>query len=176
MGREQRQCEALPMKRKFQAIRRQSQRGVVAVETALVMPILVLFITFPTIFWAFYFFEYSSAQKAVHDASLYLSTAPKLEMAAVGPDGRPAALTLAGKIVAREMTGLNPPDLGIVCNYKQASSVVVSKPCSTTNNQSYTQTLVQLTVSLDMSYKDPLTGLDSGLWISPYADVRYMGN
>jgi hypothetical protein len=74
------------------------------------------------------------------------------------------------------MAGLSPPDPGIVCAYRQASGVVVPKPCSASNNQSYTQTLVQLTVSLDMSYKDPLTGADSGMWISPYADVLYLGN
>lgn len=164
------------MKRLFQAPRRQSQRGSVAVEAALVFTFLATFLTLPSVFWAFYFYTYSSAQKAIHDAGLYLSTAPKLEMAAAGPDGRPAALTVARTIIAREMAGLNPPDPDVVCAYQQASGAIVSKSCSITNNQAYNQTLVQLTVSMDMSYVDPLTGSDSGMWISPYADVRYIGN
>lgn len=164
------------MKLSFRIARRCAERGAIAVEAAIVFAFLAVFLTLPSVYWAFYFYQYSAAQKAVHDAALYLATAPRLEMAAVGPDGRPAALTLAKTIITRELAGLNPPEPGIVCNYQQASGAVVSKPCSTTNNQAYNQTLVQLTVSMDMSYIDPLTGGDSGLWISPYADVRYLGN
>jgi hypothetical protein len=137
---------------------------------------LVLFLLLPSVFWAVYFYKYSAAQKAVHDAALYLSTAPRLEMMAVGPDGNPAALTLAKKIIAKEMAGASVPDPGIVCSYRQTSGALVSKPCSTTNNQDYKQTLVELDVSIDMSYVDPLTGSNSGMKISPYANVRYVGN
>ena len=164
------------MRRTRQAGKRHTQRGAIAVEAALVLPLLLIIVTFPSIFWTMYFYRYSAAQKAVHDAALYLSTAPRLEMAAAGPDGSPAALTLAKTIIAKEMAGMSPPDPGIVCNYQQASGLVASKPCSTTNNQDYKQTLVGLYVSIDMSYIDPITGTDSGMRISPYADVPYLGN
>jgi Flp pilus assembly protein TadG len=164
------------MRRTFQATRRHAQRGAVAVEAAAVFALLALFFTLPSIFWAFYFYHYSAAQKAVHDAALYLATAPRLEMAAAGSDGNPAAITLAKAIIAREMAGMSLPDPGIVCSYRQASGSVVPKPCTTVNNQAYNQTLVQLSVSLDISYIDPLTGGGSGLWISPYTVVSYIGN
>jgi Flp pilus assembly protein TadG len=164
------------MRQILQAKRWQVQRGAIAVEAAIVLPILVTILLFPSIFWALYFYKYSAAQKAVHDAALYLSTAPRLEMTAAGPDGSPVALTLAKRIIAKELLGQNLSDPGIVCTYLQQSGALVGKPCSTTNNQDYKQTLVQLDVSIDMSYIDPFTGTDSGMKISPYADVPYLGN
>jgi Flp pilus assembly protein TadG len=164
------------MRRTFQANRLHAQRGAIAVEAALVLPILVIILLFPSIFWALYFYKYSAAQKAVHDAALYLSTAPRLEMTAAGPDGSPVALTLAKKIILKELGGQLSQDPGIICTYQQVSGALVGKPCSTTNNQDYKQALVQLDVSIDVSYIDPLTGMDSGIRISPYADVPYLGN
>jgi len=164
------------MRRPFQASRQHAQRGAVAVEAAIVFSFLVVFATVPSIFWAIFFYKYSAAQKAVHDAALYLSTAPKLEMVTTGPDGNPAALSLARRIIESEMAGMSVPEPGIVCNYRQASGALVPKPCTTTNNLANTQTLAQLSVSIDISYIDPITGSASGLWISPYALVPYMGN
>ena len=164
------------MRRTLQLNRWHSQRGSIAVEAALTLPILVIFILFPSLFWALYFYEYSAAQKAVHDAGLYLSTAPKLEMTTTGPDGNPAALTLAKKIIAREMAGMSAPDPGIVCSYRQLSGYPVAKPCTTTNNQDYRQPLTGIYVSIDMNYIDPLTGYVSDIRISPYANVPYAGD
>jgi hypothetical protein len=164
------------MRPTLRAARRHFQRGSVAIEAAFVFIVLVLFATFPSIFWAFYFYKYSAAQKAVHDAVLYLSTAPRMEMVTVGPDGSPVALTLARKIIAKEMAGLSHPEPSIVCNYRLVSGTVVPKICNTTNNQATTQTLAQLSVSIDMNYIDPLTGTDSGLLISPYVIMPYLGN
>jgi hypothetical protein len=123
-----------------------------------------------------YFYQYSVAQKAVHDAGLYLSTAPKVEMTTTGPDGNPAAVTLAKKIIAREMAGTSVPDPSIVCSYRQLSGFQEPKICTTTNNQDYKQPLVQLYVSIDMNYIDPLTGSTSDMRISPYANVPYTGD
>lgn len=164
------------MRRTLEANRLHAQRGAIAVEAAIILPVLVLFLSFPSIFWALYFYKYSAAQKAVHDAALYLSTAPRLEMATAGPDGSPVALTLAKKVILKELGGQLSQDPGIICTYRQVSGALVGKPCSTTNNQDYKQALIQLDVSIDVSYVDPLTGMDSGMRISPYADVPYLGN
>jgi Flp pilus assembly protein TadG len=164
------------MKHTLPAGRRRAQRGAIAIEAALVLPILVVFVLFPTLFWTYYFYQYSAAQKAVHDAGLYLSTAPKLEMTTAGADGGPAALTLARKIIATELAGMSAPDPGIVCSYRQQSGVPVLKPCTLGNNQDYKQPLVGFYVSIDMNYIDPLTGTTSDIRISPYANIPYTGD
>lgn len=164
------------MKRSFQDCCRHRQRGSVAVETALVFTFLMLFATLPSIYWAIYFYQYSTAQKALHSAALYLATAPKLEMTTAGADGNPVALTVAKKIIASQMVGLNPSEPGIDCSYRQTSGQLVARPCSTTNNRDYKQTLVQITVSFNLSYINPLTGHESDLRISPYIPVLYTGN
>lgn len=155
---------------------RRYQRGSVAVETAIVFSFLVLFATLPSIFWAFYFYQYSAAQKAVHHAAHYLATAPKAEMMGAGPDGEPFALEVARNIIASEMAGMNapPPDFG--CTYRLATGVIVPKVCSTANNLLNTHSLAQVNVSITMSYVDPLTGDDSGFYIAPNALVPYIGN
>jgi Flp pilus assembly protein TadG len=84
------------------------ERGAIAVEAAIVLPILLLIIGLPSIPLAFYCRQYSAEQKAVHDAALYLSTAPRTEMITAGPDGNPAALTVAKTLMAKEMAGLVP--------------------------------------------------------------------
>ena len=63
------------MRRLRKAPGRRYEHGVVAIEMAAVLPLLVLFITFPSVALAFYYRQYSAAQKAVHDAALYLATA-----------------------------------------------------------------------------------------------------
>ncbi|MDN4059027.1 pilus assembly protein [Massilia sp. YIM B02769] len=155
---------------------RRYQRGSVAVETAIVFSFLVLFATLPSIFWAFYFFKYSAAQKAVHHAAHYLATAPRAEMMGAGPGGEPFALEVARKIIASEMAGMDPPAPDFGCHYRQAQGTVLPKTCTVTNNQLNTQALTQISVSITMGYVDPLTGEDSGLWISPFALVPYIGN
>jgi hypothetical protein len=162
------------MRRTLHAARRHAERGSVAVEAAIVLSLLVLFVTLPSVFYAVYFYTYSAAQKAVHDAALYLSTAPRLEMTTEGPDGEPVAMILAKKIFAAEMAGLKPPDLAIACIYRQGTSGVIGKPCTAKNNQDYT--LLHTDVSLDMPYLDPYTGNDIGMTIRPSAAMPYMGN
>lgn len=155
---------------------RTRERGAVAVEAAFVFPFLITFFLFPSVVFAFYFFEYAAAQKAAHDAALYLSTAPKLEMMTAGPDGGPAAISLAKTIVAREMAGLGSADMPIdpsfVCGYQQTPTSIAWKQCTSTTSQQ----LVQLAVSVDLSFVNPLTGSETGWFISAYAPVRYVGN
>lgn len=159
---------------------RPRQCGAIAVETALMLVLLTTFLALSSVTLAIYFYQYSAAQKAVHDAALYMATAPRLEMTTSGPDGSPAALVLARKIIANEMAGRVPygatlaPD--ILCSYRQGSGAINQKSCTVANNQQAAQTLVQINVSLDLPFIDPFTGSDLGWVIKAYAPVRYLGN
>jgi Flp pilus assembly protein TadG len=166
------------MKRTLKAIRRY-ERGAIAVEAALVLPILLLFVGFTSIYSAFYFRQYSAAQKALHDAVLYLSTAPRIEMITAGPDGNPAALTVANTIMAKELAGLVPSgtslDPNFICVYRVGGNPAM-KLCTVAHNQDPTHTLIQLGVSISVPYVNPLTGNDTGISFAPYAPVAYVGN
>lgn len=167
------------MKRTPKAIGRRYQRGSIAVEAAIVLPILLLIVLFPSVKLAFYFRQYSAAQKAVHDAALYLSTAPRVEVTTSGPDGNIAALTLATKIVEREMAGIVPSgvlvDPAVFCIY-QVGGNAMSKPCTITYTKDANHTLIQFNVTNGFTYVDPLTGSDTGTLISPYVPVCYVAN
>jgi Flp pilus assembly protein TadG len=167
------------MRRTRESTGRQYEHGSVAIEMAIVLPLLVLFLTFPSVVLAFYFRQYSAAQKAVHDAALYLSTAPRVEVITSGPDGNFAALTLARKIVEKEVAGIVPDgvpvDPAIFCIYLVGGSPM-TKPCTVTYTKDVNHTLYQFDVSIGFTYINPLTGSDTGLLISPYAPARYVGN
>jgi Flp pilus assembly protein TadG len=167
------------MKQALKAIGRRHQHGAIAVEMALVLPVLLLFLGFPSLFLALYFRQYSAAQKAVHDAALYLATAPRVEVTTSGSDGNFAAMTLAKKILEKEMAGIVPDrvsvDPVISCIYQVAASQM-SKACTAALVKDVNHTLVQFEVSISFPYINPLTNTDTGMLISPYASVRYVGN
>lgn len=81
------------------------QRGVAAIEAAIVLPILVLFLTFP-IFYARCYWHYTVAQKAAQDAARYLSSVPAQEMRSKKLAKAAAALAL--QIAQREIAELAP--------------------------------------------------------------------
>jgi hypothetical protein len=88
---------------------RRTQRGVAAVEMALVLPILATLLAVP-LFLGRVFWHYTAAQKAAHDAVRYLSSASAYEMTSlqlVGGREVPVA-ALAREIAAIETAQLNP--------------------------------------------------------------------
>lgn len=80
-------------------------RGSAAVECALVLPILILFLSFP-IFYARCFWHYTVAQKAAQDATRYLSSVSAAEMRSTVLAA--AAGRTAIEIAKREIAELAP--------------------------------------------------------------------
>lgn len=167
------------MKRIFKTTGRRYERGAVAVEAAIVLPILLVFMGLPSILAAFYFRQYSAAQKAIHDAALYLATAPTVEVTTSGPDGNIAALTVARKIVERELAGIVPSSVPVAptiyCIYQVGGSPM-TKPCTVTFTKDVNHTLFRFDVTTGITYINPLTGNGTGSLTSPYVPVRYVEN
>lgn len=154
-------------------------RGAIAVEAAIVLPLLVLFFAFPSILLAFYFRQYTAVQKAAHDAAIYLSTAPTLEMTTTGPDGNFAALTVAKKIVEKELAGIVPGGVPVApyisCMYRVGNTTKINA-CTSQIFKVETNTLSRLDVAINVPYINPLTGHEvDALYMSSVATVRYLG-
>jgi hypothetical protein len=93
------------------------QRGVAAVEAAIVLPILILFLTFP-IFFARCYWHYTAAQKAAQDAARYLSTVPAQEMRSkkLAKAAAAIALEIAQKEIAELAPGTTIDDPQVYCD------------------------------------------------------------
>jgi Flp pilus assembly protein TadG len=168
------------MRRTRKATGRQYERGAIAVETALVLPILLLFLGLPSVLYAFYFRQYTAVQKAAHDAAIYLSTAPRAEMTTAGPDGNFAAVTLAKRIIARELAGIVPDGISVdpvvSCMY-QVGNTTQMNGCTPQIFKVSTNTLFRLDVAVNVPYINPLTGNEvESMYMSTVAPVRYLGN
>jgi hypothetical protein len=82
-----------------------AQRGNAAIELALVLPVLIVFLIFP-IFYASVFWHYTVAEKAAKDAARYLSTISVQEMKS--KQLAPAAAAIASEIAKTEIAELAP--------------------------------------------------------------------
>lgn len=147
----------------------QRQRGSAAVELAIVLPILFFMMTVP-IFFARYFWHYTVAHKAAHDAARYLSTVSVREM-------RNSALSatagqIARGIAAEEITDLSPgedaPIIDVFCG-----------PNTSCNGYSAAAMPETISVTVRMNMFDNVFGAVStgfyGWPIVAKAEVRYVG-
>jgi len=156
------------------------QTGSVAIEAAFVLPVLLLFLAFPSILFAFYYRQYSAAYKAAHDAAIYLSTAPRVEFTTAGPDGNFAAVSVAKKVIERELAGVLPAsvvvDPFISCIYRQAGNPKVNA-CTPQVFKNDAIPMFQFDVAINLPFIDPMTGTEIGsMYISTIPSVRYLGN
>lgn len=96
---------------------RRRQRGIAAVELALIMPVILILLTVP-LFFGRVFWHYTVAQKAAHDATRYLSGVALSQMTAPLQIGHEVAVAEA--IAAEEMSDLKPgpypPVVTILCD------------------------------------------------------------
>ncbi|MFP5392690.1 MAG: TadE/TadG family type IV pilus assembly protein [Gammaproteobacteria bacterium] len=84
--------------------RNSKQRGIAAVELAILLPLLALLLTVPLLFGR-YFHAYTVAQKAAQDAARYMATIPQAEMKSTALVD--ASVDAARAIVAAELADLH---------------------------------------------------------------------
>ena len=93
---------------KIQAAARRRQRGIAALELALILPIFLVLLTLP-LFFGRIFWHYSVVERAAQDAARYLSSIPLSEMK--NPARASAVSAVATAIVNDEIAELAPgPD------------------------------------------------------------------
>jgi Flp pilus assembly protein TadG len=160
------------MKLSASVVRRFRERGGAAVEAAILFPILAIILAGPAIYLARFFWHYEVAQKAAHDAALFLSKATNVEMQTFGPAGEVAIATLARNVATMEMAelspGSTPPPPSVLCEYQ------VTK--TTTSWSSCNGLLVPLNVKVTVAfaYVDGFFDADQLIWVD--VPVRYVGN
>jgi Flp pilus assembly protein TadG len=148
---------------------RTRDRGSAAIEVAFLLPILIIFLTFP-IFYARCLWHYTAAQKAVQDAARYLASVPKSEM--LSPALGEAAVSRAVEIATREIAELSP---GGVMVTPQAYCNNGSRCGSTIPIGSLPRTV---TVEMGFFMTDPIFNIETWGQVSINASVtlNYVGN
>lgn len=155
----------------------QRQRGAVAIEAALVTTFILLPVLAFTLFFGRYFWYYTVAQKAVHDATLYLASAPLSDLRSNN------AGTLTEEIIATELSDIDVATLStkgvsIGCFYRiPANAQFLSLfPCNT--NATPAVVRASLTVTVRDPFLAPLARLTlgaDGASILAGATMRYVG-
>jgi Flp pilus assembly protein TadG len=159
--------------RKFRRLNRFRERGVAAVEAAIIFPILALVLAGPTIYLARYMWHYEVAQKAAHDAALFLANASNAEMQTLGASGyEVGAASLARNIALEEISELSPGETvvppGVLCEYQINKNQTAWNTC----NGILVPINVQVTVAF--TYTDPFFEGGQLIWIP--VQLRYVGN
>jgi Flp pilus assembly protein TadG len=92
------------------------QRGIAAVELALVLPAFVLLLA-ATVFIGRTLYHYQAMQKAAHDATRYLASAPALEVSSSSRMAGTVAVAraIAGAEIA-DLYSSDPPVVSVMCN------------------------------------------------------------
>jgi len=99
-----------PMNRTPSGPRASRQRGIAAVELALILPVLLILLVFP-LFFGRLFWHYSVMDRAAQDAARYLATIPPSEIR--NPARAPALTAVAKSIADAELAELAPGPDGI---------------------------------------------------------------
>lgn len=158
---------------KLKLPRRSTQRGVAAIEMALILPILVVLLSAP-LFLGRIYWHYAAAHKAANDAARFLAAASRSEMRTNRlVNNEPPVVAVARYIVTNEIGELSPgPDLIstlILCDGDNCDGLTVP---------SIIRVRVRMriydTAFFDFT-SDSLSGLEGALLT---ADVRmpYVGN
>jgi hypothetical protein len=159
------------MKRTFTRCFRRTEQGSIAVETAIILPVLLLFLAVP-FFLARLFWYYSVAEKAAHDSARFLSHATRMEIQGSTGGAEPGVAALARAIANAELDEVRPGLVG-------ASPTVQCDglSCDGLSIPTMVRVVVRIRVRDDIFgfATDPFFGED-GLLLTADVTMRYAGN
>lgn len=155
------------MSRAVRKSTRRFQRGIAAVELAIILPVMLTLLTVP-LYFGRVFWHYTVAQKAAHDATRYMSDLPLTEFSSTARIG--FALAVAREIAKREMSDFNPDSspvpIDFQCEYASGYAT-----CDTSSAPISVRSVVKVSLFDPIFASPPTTlGRDKGLFLS--ADVR----
>lgn len=130
------------MKPIYRCATRRSQDGAVAVEAAICMAFVLLPLFLFALVFGKFFWYYTAAQKAIHDATLYMASAPLSEIQAQ------TAQALADDIMAQETADFDADtttEPSVDCGYKSGNTVRF-RDCLATSTPVAVQATIMLTV------------------------------
>lgn len=148
------------------------QRGVAAIEFALVAPVMIALLAC-TLFFGRVFWHYNIALKAAHDGATVLALARKIEIGVAKPDsGELEIANLARAVANAELQGLNtgngaPAVIDVHCDSLQCIGNKIP---------------TQVSVNVRMKVIDPYfpiladeIGAGGGIWLQAEVRVPYAG-
>lgn len=144
---------------------RRGERGVAAVEFAIMLPLLIILLAAP-LYIGRVLWHYTAAQKSAHNAAQYLASIPDVEMRS--PALAVSSVAVAADLVAAELADLDPgeypPLVTILCDGMICGGYAVP---------------TMVSVNVQMRVQDPFFGMafgDDGFYIVADAQMVYMGS
>jgi Flp pilus assembly protein TadG len=146
------------------------QRGSAAIEAALILPVMVILLSFP-LFFGRVFAQYTVLQKAAQDGARYMSSIPRAEMRSLTLSSNAAAI--ASQIVAAELAGTdsfrNPPRIAVQCGADNCTGFPGNSPLPT-----------KVSVRIATEILNPFLFVENvtsdGMHIEVEVEVPYAGN
>lgn len=159
------------MKTSIPRLRRKNDKGGMAVEAAVVLPLLILFLAAP-LFLGRVFWYYDVAQKAAQDGARFLSSVSRAEIQASTGGAQPGVAALAKSIADEEIKGIRPGLVGASitpqCDYAECNGLSIPQTVRVS---------VQIRVRDDIlgPITNELFGAD-GFLLTAAVTMRYAGN